>query len=291
MKNIIPRVAAIHDLSGFGRCSLTVVIPVLSSMGIQVCPIPTAVLSTHSGGFGEFHFRDLTDDMADYASHWKRIGIEFDCVYSGFLGSAKQIDIVSDIFRGFKGSERQLIVVDPVMGDHGRLYKTYTPEMQNRMRMLVEAADIITPNLTEAFFLLEETYSDEPMSMEEAKSFLKRLSEMGPETVVITSIKTQDGLHVNAGYSRSQDTYWRTPYDYIPVQYPGTGDIYTSVLTGSLLHGDNLPEAMDRATRFVSMAVSTTHSYGTPVREGVILEKLLMNLKNKQSDSNYEIIL
>ncbi|MCX7709288.1 MAG: pyridoxamine kinase [Clostridia bacterium] len=290
MCNVLPRVAAIHDLSGFGRCSLTVIIPVLSSMGVQACPLPTAVLSTHSGGFGNFLFHDLTDCMADYSNHWKSLGIEFNCLYSGFLGSSGQIDIVAKLFNDLKTEEHQLIVVDPVMGDHGRLYKTYTQEMQHKMKQLVGKADIITPNLTEAYFLTEETYTEEPLGTQRMKPMLRKLSDLGPETVVITGVKTDTGTYANLGYTRSSDTYWKVNYDCIPAQYPGTGDIFTSVLIGSLLLGEKLPLAMVRATGFVSLAVRTTYEYRTPEREGVLLEKVLNTLGNELDSSTYETI-
>jgi pyridoxine kinase len=259
-------------------------------MGIQACPLPTALLSTHPGGFGSFRFFDFTENMEDYASQWAELGLDFDCLYSGFLGSAKQIDIVLRLFRQFRKPEDQIIVVDPVMGDHGRLYSTYTTEMQHGMRLLVEQADIITPNLTEAFFLLGEQYTDEPLDEQEMKRLLRKLSETGPGIVVITSVKTKDGRFANIGYYRCLDTYWLMPYDYINAQYPGTGDIFTSVLTGGLLQGNSLPEAMMRATQFVSLAVRKTYESGTPSREGVLLEKTLSWFWNETEDSIYERI-
>ncbi|MDP2860071.1 MAG: pyridoxamine kinase [Bacillota bacterium] len=270
----VPKVAAIHDMSGFGRCSLTVIIPVLSTMGVQVCPFPTAILSTHSGGFGKSSFHDLTVTMEDYSSHWQSIDLRFDCIYSGFLGSARQIEIVSTFFRDFSTPE-PLIVVDPVMADNGRLYETYTPEMQDKMRLLAMKADVITPNPTEAFFLLGEPYPDRPLDVGAIKRLLKGLSETGPSAVVITGIQTDGAGHINAGYERDSGSYWQVPFERIPVNYPGTGDIYSSVLVGGLLKGDSLPAAMDRATQFISLAVRTTHASGTPAREGVLIEKVL----------------
>ncbi len=290
MKNIIPKVAAIHDISGFGRCSLTVIIPVLSAMGIQVCPLPTAILSTHSGGFGPFYFHDFTDSMKEYAAHWKDIGLEFDCVYSGFLGSERQIDIVMDFFQTFVTGKEQLIVVDPVMGDNGVLYKTYTSEMQRRMRFLVEKADVITPNLTEACFLLDIPYKDEPMDTEKARDLLWRLSRFGPQTVVVTGVVGEDGRHMNIGYEAEKDLYWKAAYDMLPTQYPGTGDIFTSVLIGGLLQGDSFPLAVDRAAQFVSLAIGITYGYGTPEKEGVLLEKVLNHLGGLPARITYEVL-
>ncbi|MEG0319837.1 MAG: bifunctional hydroxymethylpyrimidine kinase/phosphomethylpyrimidine kinase, partial [Niameybacter sp.] len=167
----IPRVAAIQDLSCFGRCSLSVIIPILSHMKVQVCPVPTAVFSTHTGGFGTPVKTDLTGMMHGLIEHWQEVGVQFDCIYSGFLSSAAQIEEV-------------LIVVDPVMGDHGKLYKTYNEKMQQKMKHLVERADVITPNWTEASFLLHRPYSIESITEEEIKSIVKALAEMGPRQIV-----------------------------------------------------------------------------------------------------------
>lgn len=159
MTNPIPRVLAIHDLSGFGRCSLTVILPVLSALGVQVCPLPTAVLSTHTGGFAEVAMRDLTDFLAESLSRYQELKLDFDCVYSGFLGSEDQIDICADCLSRYPDA---LKVVDPVMGDHGKPYRTYTPAMQRRMGELARHADLITPNLTEACMLLGQPYRVRP---------------------------------------------------------------------------------------------------------------------------------
>ena len=159
MKNFVPKVAAVHDISCFGRCSLTVIIPVLSAMGIQVCPLPTAVLSTHLGGFKELAFCDFTGYMPAFFHHWKKEGIAFNGIYSGFLASEEQIDIVQQFIDEFSPNQ-PLVVVDPVMGDEGKLYSIYTPQMQEQMKRLVRKADIITPNYTEACFLLGKTYQD-----------------------------------------------------------------------------------------------------------------------------------
>ena len=156
-----PRVAAIHDMSGFGRCSLTVAIPVLSAMGVQCCPLPTAFLSTHTGGFQGFTFLDMTEEMPRVAEHWKSLGLTFSAIYSGFLGSERQIGIVADFIREFR-TPGTVVVVDPVMGDDGQAYQTYTPAMCGGMARLAELADVITPNATEAAFLLGLDYRELP---------------------------------------------------------------------------------------------------------------------------------
>jgi len=186
MKNIIPRVAAIHDISGFGRASLTVIMPILSNMGIQVCPMPTAVLSTHTGGFEGFKFIDLTDHLTDYMNHWKSLSLQFDSIYSGFLGSERQIEIVRQFIHDFK-AENQLVVVDPVMGDDGKLYQTINDAMIDGMKELVADADMITPNITEAAYLLDREVPED-ISDAAIKDWLKALASMGPQYTVITSV-------------------------------------------------------------------------------------------------------
>lgn len=279
-----PRVAAIHDISGFGRCSLAVVLPVLSAMGVQACPVPTAVLSTHTGGFGDVVLRDLTDYIEPALAHYKSLELEFDCVYSGFLGSVDQIDHCLDFFSAYP---KALPVVDPVMGDHGKPYRTCTKEIRNRMNELVARAGIITPNLTEVGMLLGEEYDFAPLTSVRAKSLLARLGEKGPELVSITGVQMYDGAFSNIGYDRGRGAYWRVDCDYVPVNYPGTGDIFASVVTGALLTGDSLPMAIGRATRFLELTVKTTHSYGSDPRHGVMLEKSLRWLTEKTISAQY----
>lgn len=284
--NTIPRVAAIHDLSGFGRCSLSVILPTLSVMGVQACPVPTAVLSAHLA-FGEVAIRDLTDFIEPCLNNYKNLNLEFDCIYSGFLGSQQQVDHCLDFFKSYPDS---LIVVDPVMGDHGKAYKTYTSEMQKRMSELVYAADIITPNLTEAFILLKEPYDHTPLNRTQVKSMLAQLSKLGPNRVVITSVPLVTGEMVNVGYDKNSNAYWMVKCDYMPVAYPGTGDLFASVLVGAVLGGDSLPMAIGRSTYFVEQTIKTTFSYGTDVRYGVMLEKTLPALVNRTAVKDYQIL-
>lgn len=278
------RVAAIHDISGVGRCSLAVVLPVLSAMGVQACPVPTAVLSTHTGGFGDVVIRDLTDYIEPALSHYKNLKLEFDCVYSGFLGNVGQIDHCLDFFDAYPDA---LYVVDPVMGDHGKPYRTCTKQIRARMSELVARAAIITPNLTEVCILLGQDYNFAPISSVQAKSMLARLGEQGPGFVAITGVQLVDGSFSNLGYDRERGAYWRVDCDYVPVAYPGTGDIFASVVTGALLTGDSLPMAIDRATRFLELTIKTTYSYGADTRHGVMLEKSLRWLTEKNISAKY----
>lgn len=287
MQNRPPRVAAIHGLAGFGRSSLAVVIPTLSSMGVQVCPVPTAVLSTHTGGLGDVEYRDLTDYIRPCVEHYKRLDLEFEAVYSGFLSNPSQADDMKAFIAEYPHA---LAVVDPVMGDHGKPYRTCTPALREKMRALVQSADIITPNPTEAYLLLGETYQHEPFTRQKLKSMLARLSELGPRYVVITGVEMSSGECANVGYDKGQNAYWYVGYDYVPIAYPGTGDIYASVLTGSMVTGDSFPIAMDRATRFVELAIKITFSYGADTRYGVMLEKCLEWLTHREILKNYQLL-
>jgi pyridoxine kinase len=284
----VKRVAAIHDLSGFGRASLTVVIPIISSMNHQVCPMPTAVLSTHTGGFKDYSFVDLTDSMVAFAEHWKKLNLDFDCIYSGFLGSVKQIDILDKFIDDMK-RDYTLTVVDPVLGDNGKLYDTMNEEMVKKMRVLIKKADIITPNYTEAVLLLGEEYSQE-ISEDKIKDWLKRLSDMGPKIVIITSVPHKNNMTDVIAYNREDGRFWKVSCVYIPAHFPGTGDMFTSVIVGSMLKGDSLPMALDRGVQFITAAIRASYRFVYPQREGVLLEKVLDNLKLPVLNSSYELI-
>ena len=269
------RVAAIHDLSGFGRCSISVILPVLSAMGVQVCPVPTAVLSAHTGGLGDPVIRDLTDYIEPALRHYKSLGIDFEAVYTGFLGSGEQVDCCLEFFKEYPDA---LKIVDPVMGDNGKPYRTCTQELRRRMKELAAAADIITPNITEAAMLLDEAYPAAPLTRSEAKSMLLRLSQMGPKRVVVTGAELAEGGLSAVGYDGENSSFWYVPCEYIPVNYPGCGDIYASVLIGAELSGASLPIAMARAGDFAELCVKTTYSYGSDPRYGVMLESVLGKL-------------
>jgi pyridoxine kinase len=301
MQPNVKKVAAIHDLSGFGRASLTAIIPTLSSMGVQVCPVPTAILSTHSGGFSDYSFHDLTDTMPGYIEHWKKLNLSFDAIYSGFLGSPKQVDIVLQIINDFavkngKKSDKTtvpgtdtLVVVDPVMGDDGELYQSISPDMVPQMRRLIAKADIIVPNVTEAGLLLD-CKAPEKFHNKDMKQFLKELSDMGPNTTVITSILDADksGYLCTAAYQRDSDSYWKISADRLPGMYPGTGDTFASVMIGSLLKGESLPVSIDRAVHFISQCINASRGYDYPSRNGILLERELYLLREPWTISSYE---
>ena len=269
-----PRVAAIHDMSGFGRCSLTVAIPILSAMGIQCCPLPTAFLSTHTGGFEGFTFLDMTDELPKVAAHWKSLGLEFQAVYSGFLGSERQIAIVEDFLREFRGADTAA-VIDPVMGDHGEVYQTYTPDMCAGMARLAELADVITPNLTEAALLLGVPYDALPAGEAGCREVVERLSLDGRRSVVLTGASTAPELTgamcFDAKTGRTEAVQTRR----VPQEFHGTGDVFASVLTGALVQDASLPDAVRQAVDFVRACAERTAKAGIPMREGVEFEPLL----------------
>ena len=269
-----PRVAAIHDMSGFGRCSLTVAIPILSAMGIQCCPLPTAFLSTHTGGFEGFTFLDMTDELPKVAAHWKSLGLEFQAVYSGFLGSERQIAIVEDFLREFRGADTAA-VIDPVMGDHGEVYQTYTPAMCAGMARLAVLADVITPNLTEAALLLGVPYDALPAGEAGCREVVERLSLDGRRSVVLTGASTAPELTgamcFDAKTGRTEAVQTRR----VPQEFHGTGDVFASVLTGALVQGASLPDAVRQAVDFVRACAERTAKAGIPMREGVEFEPLL----------------
>lgn len=292
MKNIIKKVAAINDLSGFGRSSLTTIIPIMSNMGIQVCPLPTAILSTHTGGFNDFSFVDFTDNMTDFINHWKALGLKFDCIYSGFLGSSKQIDIVSD-FIDFFGNNKNLVVIDPVMGDDGSLYNTMENDIVSKMKKLIEKADIITPNFTELCLLLNKKYRP-TISENEIKKWIFELSKTGPDIIIVTSVPEEknslDEFSNVIAFDKKNNIFWKTKCKLIPIFYPGTGDSFTSVLIGSLLQEDSLPRAIEKATNFINQCIRSSSKFDYPNREGILLEKMLPILNHIIIENNCELL-
>ncbi len=266
------RVAAIHDLSGYGRCALTVILPVISAMGIQCVTVPTAILSTHTGGFTDLVLRDTTDFISPCCKHYKSLDVHFDAIYSGFLASEEQADCCLEFFESFPSAVK---IVDPVMGDDGMPYQTYTKGLIERTKELIAHADIITPNLTEAAILLEEDYPDF-LTETQLRDWTERLCKKA-KAAVITGIPLEKGSFVNA--SLDSDGEFRIyNWDRIPVSYPGTGDIFAAVLTGSILKGKTLSEAVEAAAEFCTLAIKATYKSGEPTRNGVEFERVLGHL-------------
>lgn len=289
IQNQNKRIVAVHDLSGVGRVSLMAVIPILSSMGFQVCALPTAVLSTHTQ-YPSYTFLDLTTEMQRIVNQWKEFDFKFDAFYTGYLGSPEQVRIVERFIADFRRAS-DLVVVDPVLGDNGRLYKGFSDDMVAGMRRLIYKADVITPNMTELFLLLGQPYR-ERITDGELKHVLKNLSEMGPEIVIVTSVPVAEQPHMTSvyAYNRCGGRFWKVTCPYLPAHYPGTGDAFTSVITGSLMQGDSLPIALDRASQFILQGIRATFGYEYNNMDGIMLEKVLHNLDLPNQISSYELL-
>ena len=272
-----PRIAAIHDLSCFGRCSLTIALPVLSAMGCQCCPLPTALLSAHTGISG-FTFLDTTDEMRRISAHWSQLSLHFQAIYTGFLGSAPQINLVEDFLRRFHAPDT-LLVLDPVMGDHGTPYKTCTPALRQGLRELVAQADVITPNLTEAAILLDIPYHESQTA--DASELVRALSLQGQRSVVLTGYAAAPGQVGALCYDRDTRQVEAVQTDRVPQDFPGTGDLFASVLTGALTRGAPLLQAARTAVDFVGSCVARSVAEGADEAEGVDFEPLLRQLTVK----------
>ena len=266
------RVAAIHDLSGFGKCSLTVALPILSAAGIETSALPTAILSTHTGGISGYTYHDLTEDMRPVMKHWKSLDIKFDAIYTGFLGSFEQLDIVREFFDAFR-QEDNLILVDPVMGDNGELYTVFTREFAAGMRMLCQKADIIVPNLTEAALLLDEPFHPGPYTHAYIESLLRKLGALGPQKVVLTGVYFKEDELGAATYDRTTDTIDYVFTQKIPGYYHGTGDVFASALLSALLNDFSLIDAAAIAVHFTTDSIRRTYKAKTDYRFGVNFEQ------------------
>lgn len=262
-------VAAVHDLSGVGRCALTVAIPVISAMGAQVCPAITAALSAHTG-FADSHriaTIDLTDFLKRMLDAWDEMGLKFDAVYTGYLGSPRQAEIISGFMDGQIGA---LKLVDPVMGDDGRLYSGIDGEMVQAMRRLCRKAQVMTPNMTEYAYLADEEYSLRDRTEDEIRRMLDKCEA---ENAIITSVPHKGAL-VNACRDGSGNVSI-LPFRAMKRHYPGTGDIFASVLCGALVGGDNLAGAVGRAAEYVSRTIEISMDIDIDGNFGVQLERTL----------------
>ncbi len=274
MKSPIKKCAVINDFSGFGRCSIAVALPVLSAMRVQPCTLPTAILSNHTG-YPSYHFDSYTDKMRPYANEWKKLNLKFDTIFSGFLGCSEQIDIVLDFFKDFK-TDKNIIIVDPVMADNGKVYSTYSKELCDKMKSLTERADIITPNVTEACILAGEEYIGEDISEEFAKKLAETLSG-GVRSVVITGITNKDTMTTFV-FDRESGQYHSVNTKRIKESYPGTGDLFASVLCGAVTNGSSLLKATEFAAKFVEETTEYTAHFDTNHNDGIAFEPFLDKL-------------
>lgn len=267
------RVAAIHDISGFGKCSLTVALPIISAAGVETTVMPTAVLSTHTGGFTGYTYRDLTEDMRPITAHWKSLNLEFDSIYSGFLGSFEQIDIVSEFIDTFGKNGSTITMVDPAMADNGKMYAIFDEAFAKKMAGLCAKADIVVPNFTEAAFMLGEEYIDAPYTEEYVESMLKKLATMGPRQVVLTGVAFDDKKLGAATYDAQTGEISYALSDRIEGYFHGTGDVYASALLGALLNGKSLAESAKIAVDLTCSSIERTKEAGTDIRFGVDFER------------------
>ena len=273
------KIAAIHDISCFGRCALTVIIPTLSAMGNQVVPVPTCLLSSHTGGFNDLYFKDLSDSIEEIADHFERLELKFDAIYTGFLGSAGQIEHVKDFICKFEG-ESTLVFVDPVMGDDGKLYSTYTHELMLGMKELCRHADIITPNLTEACFLTDTEYtSTHGMNEDELKAFSRKLcdklEQTGAKRIVITGLAMGEDKLCVCGKDTETGEFIFYSFDRVEKNYPGTGDLFACILLGALIRGNRFETAIKLSADFTRRVMKYSARFDTPAREGVAFEAFL----------------
>lgn len=270
------RLLAIHDISCVGKCSLTVALPIISAAGIETSVLPTAVLSTHTGGFEGYTFRDLTQDMAPIAAHWKSLGLSIDAVYTGYLGSFEQLALVEDILRDFRKPET-VVLVDPVMADNGKLYPAFSMEFVKGMKKLCEKADIIVPNLTEATLMLGEEYT-ESYDRVYIEALLKKLSALGPKKVVLSGVSLEKGRLGAAAYDRETETISYYFAEQIDGYYHGTGDVFGSALIAAVMNGFSLADAIRVAVEYTVGAIRRTKAAGTDIRYGVDFENEIPNL-------------
>lgn len=271
------RVAAIHDLSGFGKSSLTVVIPLMSSMGIQVCPVPTAVLSTQTDGFEEYSFTDLSDNMIRHLSHWKSLELSFDSVYTGYLGDEKQVDIISGFITEQK-NKNAVILIDPVLGDNGVLYSGMSDSMIGVMRKFITRANIITPNFTEANFLLGLN-SCELKNTSASETYVRKFSVLTDANVIVTSVNIA-GSYYNICFDREINEVFNIEFEKQDVGFPGSGDAFASLLLAKLLKTCDFTIASFFATNRTSHMIKQALKLGSVVREGLPVELFLNCLQN-----------
>ncbi|MBU3178556.1 pyridoxamine kinase [Clostridium estertheticum] len=269
------KIAIVNDFTGFGRCSIAVALPIISAMKIQCCPLPTAILSAHTG-FSNFFFDDYTPHMRDYMNNWKELNLQFDGICTGFLGSKEQIDVVVEFLCNFKTKDT-IVMVDPVMGDYGKLYSTYTQEMCDEMKKLIKYADVMTPNLTEACRLLDIPYPEKSLNPEQLENIARELCKKGPNKIVITGLQHNGNIR-NFIYETGK------PYTIIEVKKigedrSGTGDVFSSIVVANIVKGVDIVTAVKKATDFISKAIDYTAKIGTPVHDGICFEEYLTDLQ------------
>lgn len=268
------KIAVINDISGFGRCSITVALPIISHMKLQCCPLPTSIFSNHTG-YEHYFFDDYTQKMREYIENWKLLGLEFEGIATGFLGSKEQIEIVEEFIREFR-TERTKVIIDPVMGDNGVLYPTYTEEMRREMRKLVSYADILTPNLTECCFLTDTPYRESGWSRKELFEMAEKLSGVGADKIVISGISMGEYLG-NVVYE-TNGTKKIIRSKRIAQERAGTGDIFSSIIAADCVNQVDFTESVKKAVKFIKDCMVITSKREIPSEDGVCFEEILYRL-------------
>ena len=277
------RIITVQDISCVGKCSLTVALPVISAMGVEACVLPTAVLSTHTA-FKGFTFRDLTQDISKITDHWKNEKITFDAIYTGYLGSFEQLELMHKLIDDF-GSGSTLTIVDPCMGDNGSLYSGFTPEFAKAMAELCSKANVIVPNMTEACFMLGIPYQKSGYNNDYIEDILHRLAELGAQKIVLKGVSFDDKKIGIASFdSETEKINWYF-HEKMPQNFHGTGDIFASVLTGALVRGKSLEQAYHLAADFVVDSIKCTLSHADYNWYGVDFETALPRLISQLSDN------
>lgn len=270
-EHYIPRIAAVHDMCGYGKCSLTVAIPVLSAAGCDVCPVPTSLFSAHTR-YPVFTMHDTTDILPGYLDAWQQEGVDIDAVYSGFLGSPEQVAIIQRLYREYTHALR---IVDPVMGDGGSKYATYTDELCQAMGALADGADVLTPNITEASILTGIEYPGQNIDDDKVQDIVKRLLDLGAKHVVLKGIDREDGKLRNYVAGDGLDDIYELAHDKLPYMLHGTGDLYASALTAGVMCGRGLVESTQFAGEFVRDAMEITRYQPEYEMRGVSFEPVL----------------
>ena len=250
------RILTIQDISCVGKCSLTVALPIISAFGVETSVLPTAVLSTHTA-FSGFTFRDLTSDVKPITKHWLEQKIDFDAIYTGYLGSIEQIELCSEIFDNFKKKDN-FILVDPVMGDNGSLYKGFTQEFADNMTNLCSKADIIVPNLTEASFMLHTPYVEKGYDENYIKDILIKLTKIGCKIAILTGVSFSDDKLGIYGYNKEKKEFFSRFSEQIPEKFHGTGDVFASTLCGALTIGKTLEDSAKLTVDYTVKCIKET---------------------------------
>lgn len=286
------KIAVINDLSGFGRCSLTAAISVIASMGVQPCPLPTAILSGQTG-YPSYFYDDYTDKMDEFRREWKKMGVSFDGIYTGFMSNGRQIEKVFDFLDTFY-RKKTFLLTDPIMGDGGRRFGMCTPEFLGMMKELTARADIITPNLTELCLLTDtdfrmiELMTDEKHLLTIVEQMARNVMDRGTKAVVVTGIRftdSSDGVQKMGNLAVTRKEKFLSAFPFVGESYSGTGDLFASVIAGGRARGDKLEKSMETAGRLIGLALEDSVRGKVPRNDGVDYEQYLWMLRKEGPDA------